>query len=163
MTIIPWRMRNSQPTIRESDPFSNVSRLMDDYFGNFLNLPTIRGLGEIGAEPTDRFMPKINVREADNEIVVTAELPGMAAKDVEVFLDDNVLTLKGERKFEREGSEKDRYYMESSYGSFQRTMTLPFEADKEKIKAQFKDGVLKIDLHRSEKAKDTRRKINIAS
>lgn len=163
MTMIPWKMKAHLPTTKYVDPFTSMTRLMDDYFGNVLTAPTWRSLAGLDSEQEERFVPKINVREGENEVAVTAELPGLEPKDVEIFLEDNALTLKGERKYTREGGDKDRHYVESSYGAFQRTMSLPFEADREKIKAQFKDGILKVNLYRSDRAKDTRRKIEIAS
>ena len=163
MTMIPWKFRDNVPSLKSSDPFYGMTKMMDDYFGNFFNAkawPTGTALEEWGAKE-GQFVPKINLREGDNEIALTAELPGLNTKDLDITLEDNRITIKGERKYEREGGDKDRHYVESSYGAFQRTMALPYEVDKEKVKAQYKDGILKVNLYKSDKAKVTSRKISI--
>jgi len=99
------------------------------------------------------WYPDIDMFEQGDKIVITADLPGMDKKDVSVEVKDRVLTLKGERKLENEVKEDDYYRRERSYGRFQRSFTLPAEIDENKIKADFKNGVLKIELPRPEEQK----------
>jgi HSP20 family protein len=97
--------------------------------------------------------PALDVSETDKEIVAKAELPGMDPKDVEVTLRDNVLTIKGEKKFEGE-EKKDNYHrIERSYGSFQRSISLPASVKEDAVKAKFDKGVLTITMGKQEEAK----------
>jgi len=116
------------------------------------------------AEPIG-WMPAMEITEKNEALVVTAELPGISNKDVEITLEDGVLSIRGEKKEEkREGEPESRYHMwERRYGSFQRAFTLPKAVDPEKIKAQFENGVLTITLPKSEKAKVQGRKIPISN
>ncbi|MGQ0676301.1 MAG: Hsp20/alpha crystallin family protein, partial [Rhodospirillales bacterium] len=97
----------------------------------------------------------------DQAIEVTAELPGMEEKDVELVVQDDVLTIRGEKKFEKEEKNKDYHMVERQYGSFQRSFTLPDIVDREKIAAKFDKGVLNVTLPKSAKAKERTRKIQI--
>lgn len=100
-----------------------------------------------------RWSPAVEVRELDDELLVTAELPGMMKDDVEVELEKNVLTIRGEKKDEKEADEKDRYLYERYYGAFQRSFSLPVPVDAARVRAEFKDGVLKIHLPKAPEAK----------
>ncbi len=97
--------------------------------------------------------PKVDIYEKDDKFVINAELPGMNKKDIEIDLKDRVLTIKGERSHENEIKEDDYYHNERSYGKFQRAFTLPANLDPEKIKADFKDGILKIEIQKPEDEK----------
>ncbi len=114
------------------------------------------------AEPVG-WMPAMEILEEDDRLIVTAELPGMGPKDIEIKLEDSVLRITGEKKEEKkELDASSRYHMwERRYGSFHRAFTLPQSVDAEKISANFQDGVLAIDLPKSEKAKVQGRKIPI--
>jgi HSP20 family protein len=92
---------------------------------------------------------------------VTAELPGMNEKEIEVVLSDGTLTLKGEKRQEKEQNEKNFYLSERSYGSFQRSFTLPSGVDREKIAADFAKGVLTITMPKTAKAKESQKKIEV--
>jgi HSP20 family protein len=150
----------------ETDPFlqmrREMNRLFDDAFGGF-GLPNVLG-------PALRQMPaapKIDVSETDNEIQVTAELPGIDQNNVEVLLEDDRLIIRGEKKEEREEDDKDRNYhvRERVQGAFSRTLPLPFAPDPNQVKAEFKNGVMTITIpkphevqqkqHRIEVQKDT--------
>lgn len=114
------------------------------------------------AEPVG-WMPAMEIIEKDDRLLVTAELPGMNVKDVEITLENGILRISGEKKEEKqEGEVGSKYHMwERRYGSFQRAFTMPQSEDAEKIAATFHDGVLAIDLPKSEKAKALGRKIPI--
>ena len=92
------------------------------------------------------WMPDVDISETDAEIVVRAELPGMKKEDVEIQIEGNLLTLKGEKREEKEENEKERYLYECSYGSFQRSFTLPTTVKEDEVKAEFTAGVLKVTL-----------------
>ena len=116
------------------------------------------------AEPLG-WMPPMEIVEKEDTLVVTAELPGMAAKDVDVSIDDDVLTIAGEKKEEKkEEDPKAKYHMwERRYGSFRRSFTLPQTVDGGKIAAKFTDGVLTVTLPKTTKAKALGRKIPVTN
>jgi HSP20 family protein len=106
-------------------------------------------------------MPKVETAEDDKQFEITVELPGVDEKDVAVSVDDGVLTIKGEKKSEREEKNKDYHLTERSYGSFQRSFHLPETAAQDKISADFENGVLKVTLPKSAGGKAGQRKIAI--
>jgi HSP20 family protein len=126
-----------------------IDRLIDDFSSMFdrdpfsgrsLEMPRFAGLAsEIGA-----VVPALDVSEDDKSFRVTAELPGISQKDVEVTKDGDVLTIKGEKKEEREEKEKGLYLSERRYGSFMRSLRLPEGIDESRIEARFENGVLAI-------------------
>ena len=100
-----------------------------------------------------QWAPSVDIYENDGNLVLKAELPGIEPKDVDVRVENNVLTLRGERKFESE-VKRDKYHrVERSYGTFSRSFTLPNVVDTDKIKAEYKDGVLQVTLPQREEAK----------
>lgn len=109
------------------------------------------------------WLPAMEITEKGDELMLTAELPGMKREDVEIFVENNVLTLRGEKKEEVKEDDKDRkvHLYERMYGTFTRTFTLPREVETEKIRAEFTDGVLMLHLPKTEQAKG--RKIDIVS
>lgn len=124
-----------------SDPFTSLRREMDRLFNEFRGV----GGGPYAAMEAE-FAPAIDMRETDKGIEITAELPGMEEKDIDISLADNVLTIRGEKKAEREEKGKGWYFSERSHGSFARSIPLPVEVDEGKVNAQFKNGVLKVEL-----------------
>ena len=100
--------------------------------------------------------PRVDIYDKDGKFVINAELPGMNKKDIEIDLKDRVLTIKGERSQLNEVKEDDYYHKERSYGKFQRVFTLPANLDPEKIKAYFKDGILRIEIKKPEVEKPRR-------
>ncbi len=105
--------------------------------------------------------PKVDVAETDNEYEITAELPGLDEKNVEVSLSEGVLTIRGEKKTEAEEKKKDYYRVERSYGSFQRSFALPDSIDEDKIDAAFEKGILKLTLPKTAEAQKKQRKIQV--
>ena len=97
--------------------------------------------------------PVVDIYDEDNKIVIKAELPGMDKKDISIDLKDRVLTLKGERSSENEVKEDKYYRRERTFGKFERSFTMPVGLDPEKIKADYKDGLLKIEVNKPEKEK----------
>jgi HSP20 family protein len=108
------------------------------------------------------WAPPVDIYEQDGNIVLKAEVAGVAPEDVDVRVEDNVLTLKGERKFAEEAKRDSYHRVERSYGTFSRSFTLPTMVDNEKIKAEVKDGVLRVTLPKKEEAKPRQIQINVA-
>lgn len=146
---------------RYFDPFSAMRAEMDRVFDSFLG----RGFGRFPApakvQDGDILMPSIDVRETETEFVVEAELPGMDEKDVSVTLNNGILTLKGEKKSEREEKKDDYHLMERSYGSFQRSFQVSDTVDGEKVRAAFEKGVLKVTLPKRPEAMKAEKRIPI--
>jgi len=107
------------------------------------------------------WSPAVDIYETDTDIVLKAELPEINPKDLQINIEDNVLTLKGERKFEKETKEENYHRIERSYGSFSRSFTIPGSIDKEKVKASYKNGVLKITMTKKEESKPKQITVNI--
>ncbi len=157
-----WR-RSDTPAAREEDhPFFSLQRDMNRLFDSFFRDLDVSPSGpwETGMET---FSPSIDVREDEKEIVVKAELPGVEDKDVEVLLSGNALTLKGEKREEKEEKEKGYYHMERRYGAFSRVIPLPEGVETEKAEASFKHGILTIRVPRKESAIEAGKKIPIKS
>ena len=102
---------------------------------------------------TTTYVPSVDIFETDNEVVVKAEMPGMNANDIDVRLENNVLTLKGERHFEKEAKEQNYHRIEREYGSFTRSFALPRAVNGDRVSAEYKDGILKIVLPKKEETK----------
>jgi HSP20 family protein len=102
---------------------------------------------------TTSWSPAVDIYETEGEIVVKAELPGLDRKAITLHLENNVLTLRGERKFQKETKEENYHRIERSYGNFSRSFSIPATVDEEKIRADYKDGVLMIFLPKKEQAK----------
>ena len=151
--LLPTVWRRSETPLRRAEEHTflalhrEMDRIFDDFFRGF-NLSPFDGGRSWGA-----FTPSVDVREDEKEVTVKAELPGMEEKDIEVNLADNGLTIKGEKKAEKEEQGKDNWYRETSYGAFHRFIPLPEGLDQEKVDARFKNGVLTVTLHRLEEAK----------
>jgi HSP20 family protein len=111
---------------------------------------------------TTSWSPSVDILENENELVVKAELPGMELKDINVTFENNILTIKGERRFEHETKKEDYHRVEREYGSFSRSFALPTFVDEAKIKADYKDGMLNIVLPKREAVKPRGIKVNAA-
>ena len=133
------------------DPFRDLSVLQDRM--NRLFSDTGRTWNHEEPSATTTWSPAVDIFETEGEIVVKAELPGMDRKDITLHLENNVLTLKGERRFEKESKDENYHRIERSYGGFSRAFSIPATVDEEKIRADYKDGVLKIALPKKEQAK----------
>ncbi len=138
----------------KDDPFGALQREVEKVFDDFT-----RSWPSVGALTGRGLMPNIDVHETDNGLEVTAELPGVDEKDVEVTLADNVLTIKGEKKYEHKEGAEGRVVSERSYGAFQRSFTLPYEVDPNRVQANVEKGVLKVSLPKSAELKKKTKKI----
>jgi HSP20 family protein len=155
-SLIPFPWRNDTAQKGELDPFTAMQREINRVFSEFGSKEPLSWQGA-------GISPRIDVAETDTAVEVTAELPGLDEKDFEVVLKDDLLTLKGEKKSEREEKNKDYHVVERSFGSFSRSIRLPFEADPETVKAQFTKGVLKVTVGKPAEAKNKTVKIPIRS
>ncbi len=133
-----------------------MNTLFDDFFSGFDVMPRPFAAGGMGA-----FSPSIDIKESDKDFVIRAELPGVDEKDIEVTVANDAVTIKGEKKEEKEDKGKNYYYMERSYGSFNRVIPLAVETEAGKAEASFKNGVLNITVPKSASAKAGGTKIPI--
>lgn len=150
MTIVRW------------EPFRDLMGLQDRM--NRLFDESFRGIPR-GSEDDwslgGSWAPLVDIYEHEGNIVLKAELPGLQPKDVDVRVENNVLTLRGQRQFSDEVKREQYHRVERAYGSFSRSFTLPSVIDTEKIRAEFKDGVLRLTLPTREEAKPKQIAINI--
>ena len=163
-TILPLRRRgNSMPARRENDsPVMAIQNEMNRMFDQFFNDP-FAILPIASARNISDFMPRIDVSETDADMKVTAELPGMEEKDVQLSLEDDALVISGEKKNDVEEKGKNFHRVERSYGSFQRVIPLVSEIQADKVEAVFRNGVLTITLPKTPAATHKTRKIEIKS
>jgi HSP20 family protein len=162
--LIPWG-RSEQTTPSgyrdEGDPFMTLhremNRLFDDVFRGFDMAPfgSLSGVGRMAG------WPSVEVSETDKDVRISAELPGLEEKDVEVLMGDGVLTIRGEKKSEVEDNE--RAFSERTYGRFERRIPLSWDVDEDKVEAAFKNGVLTITVPKTAQAAPQAKRIAINS
>jgi HSP20 family protein len=156
--LSPFKRKNV-PMRRETDiPFALHRQDMDTMFDDFF-----RGF-DIEPQLTNRlgsFSLRVDVTDTEKEIKVAAELPGIEEKDIDLSVTGDSLTIRGEKKEEKEDNGKDYYRMERSYGSFCRSIPLPVEVETDKISASYKKGILNIRIPKSARAIEGKKKISI--
>ena len=142
---------------RDDDPFGSLFREVQRTFEDFSQRSPFRTL------TSDTLTPKIDVVESKDAVDVTAELPGMDEENIELTLADGVLTIRGEKKTERDEEDKDKswHVVERSYGSFSRSIPLPFDPDASQVEAKFDKGVLRIRCLKPPEAASKQQKIEI--
>jgi HSP20 family protein len=145
MAIIKW------------DPFRDIMTLRDRMNRLFEDMSTYRG--EEKDLAASAWAPAVDIYETENEVVLTAEIPGVDEKDIEIKVEDNTLTLRGERKFEKETKEENFHRIERAYGSFFRSFALPTYIDHDRIEAEHENGVLKIRMPKKSELKPRKVKI----
>ena len=134
---------------RVSDIQSEVDRLFDNFFGR-------------PATTTGRaWVPPVDMYATKDDLVLTLELPGVSEKDVTVSITPDLLTVKGERRFENQGKEQERLHVERTYGKFERLIQLPMAVQADRVRAMYRDGVLEIKLPKAEELKPKEIKIDI--
>jgi HSP20 family protein len=144
--LVPWRRNRG-----------TVARPRRDLFDWFLEDFTLPDLWKTEQE----WMPPFDISETENEIVVKAELPGMEVKDIDIALTDGLLTIKGERKLEKEDKKENYHRIERRFGSFHRSLNLGEKVKAEGIEAAYKDGILTVTLPKAEESKP--KKIEVKS
>lgn len=149
MTMITrWDPFREMATLQD-----RMNRLFSDQFGALANDEALTG----------NFVPPVDVYEDENSIQVRLEVPGVDEKDIDIRLENNALTVHGERKFEKEEKEENFHRIERRYGSFIRSFTLPSTVNPEDVQADYDKGVLKIRLAKRAEAKPKQIKVNINS
>ncbi len=145
---------------REDRLFSDIERRMDSLFDEVFGeslvsyvMPETRGI----------FSPRTDIKESDNDLKVSAEMPGIDQKDIDVSIHNGILTISGEKKVEQEERDIDYHHVERSYGCFSRSISLPEYVDTEKIEAMYKNGVLTVTLPKNEKAMKLSKKIDVTT
>jgi HSP20 family protein len=149
MALIRWRPQEAW------DPFRSLAEIQDEM--NRLFETSLRGRG-MGTD----FAPALDLVEEKDHLVVKADLPGMRKEDIHVSFQDNLLTIRGERKYETEKKETNYHHRERVYGSFVRSIELPCRVDANKVTANFRDGVLHVTLSKSEEAKTKEIEVNVS-
>jgi len=146
--------------VRYREPFQELDRMrrdMDRLWDSFFeDRPMVRRGDWMG-----EWMPSLDLSETKNEFVVKAEVPGMTPKDIDISLSEGILTIRGEKKQEKEEKEENYHFVERSYGSFSRSIRLPGEVHSDKIKAAYKDGILRVTLPKTEETKKKEIKIKV--
>lgn len=160
--LIPWSRDRKEVARQQGDgdnPLLNlqrdINRVFDDFWSRFDRSAGVSN-GRLSVTG-----PRTDVTETDEAVDVSVELPGMDEKDIDVSLSDDVLTIRGEKKAEREEKKKGYYLAERSYGSFYRSIPLPPGVDSEKAEAQFKKGILTVTLPKTPEAQAKVRKIEV--
>ena len=160
--LVPWKRKRGDIRVgRDYDDmfgsfYREMHNLMDRFFHGF-DLDSF----DTGSFTTGEFIPRVDVKENDKEIKITAELPGMDEKNINVTVSGDSITIQGEKQEEIEDKSKDYYRSECKYGTFHRIIPFSAEVDESKVEANFKKGVLKIRLPKTAEAQKKRRKIQI--
>jgi HSP20 family protein len=144
-------------TIARLEPFRGLS-ILQDQFNRLLN-ESFRNHPEESALTS--WAPAVDIYETPNELVVKADLPDVNEKDIDVRVENNLLTIRGERKFEKSVSEENFLRVERAYGSFSRSFSLPNTANAEAISAEYKNGVLTVTLPKREESKPRQVKVTV--
>ncbi len=135
---------------RVSDIQTEVNRLFDNFFGRASTNATGR-----------TWLPPVDMYATEDDLVLTIELPGVSEKDVTVSITGDLLTVKGERRFENQVKEQDLLHVERTYGKFERLIQLPMAVQSDRVKATYRDGVLEIKLPKAEELKPKEIKIDL--
>lgn len=159
--LIPTRKSEKSVPVRRDEwanPFMSlqkeINRMFDSFFDDFTPARWFGG-------GRDTYLPSIDVKETDKEVKIVAELPGMEANDVDISLSENVLTIRGEKKEEKEEKDGNYYHRECSFGRFHREIPLPAEVKQDNVNAEFKQGVLKIRIPKKPEAERKAKKIDV--
>jgi HSP20 family protein len=153
MGLIPWKSREMGVDL--FDNIEDFQREMNRLFDLKLHRPLMPGNG------AKLWAPAVDIIDEKDQIRVKADLPGMKREDIEVNLENDILTVRGEKKEEKEVKEKDVVRCERYYGSFHRAFSLPTSVDASKVNAVYKDGVLEITLPKKEGAKPKQIKVDV--
>ena len=142
MRLVPYFRKSELP----SRIWPEASRIFEEFFSDFRSPSICAGAAE-------GFVPAVDILEKDGNLILRAELPGVNEKEIELRIEGNVLTLKGERKMEHEENRSNYHRVESFYGTFSRSFTLPDSVDRDKIKADYKNGILTVTVPQKPESK----------
>ncbi len=139
------------------EPFRNVNSLQEQFSRLFdTSFP-----GRSSESDLTTWAPAVDIQETENELVLKADLPGIEEKDIDVRIENNTLTIRGERKFEKQVNEDNYLRVERSYGSFSRSFSLPNTINTEAINAEYKNGVLTVQMPKRAESKPKQVKVNV--
>jgi HSP20 family protein len=162
-------VKETKPVVRrraEMEPwrFSDVERMFEDWFEDFWSrpFPRLSRPGFARLRPISLEAPALDVYEQKDDLIVKAEIPGLTKDEIDISLEGNTLTIRGEKKKEEEVKEEDYYRCERTYGAFSRSIELPLAVHTDKVNATFKNGVLEIRLPKTEEAKKSVVKVKVA-
>lgn len=160
MKLIPWRRRETAVL----QPLNEIEILQDE-MNKLFDFSISRAFGNNSSKDTlfqSNWGPAVDVYESDDDFLVKADLPGMEKNDIDISVHDGILTIKGEKKLEKEYKDKSYIRAERYYGSFTRSIEIPSEVDAEKVKASYKNGVLELLIPKKEEAKPKQIKIEVS-
>ncbi len=167
---VPVRHAEMSPTPRvpgSYHPMMQLQREIDHLFTTFFRGFDLPAMGNIRPvipfDDAGLWTPQVDLSATDQEYRLTVEIPGVTEKEVTVHISGNTMTIKGEKKQEKEEKDKDYYRIERSYGAFQRILSLPEDVDQDAIKASFKNGVLAVTMPRKGLAKSEGKRIDITT
>lgn len=147
--------------VRWLDPFRDLTSIQDR-MNQIFEDALARSRGRDEGLRTGMWTPAVDIYEKNDAVVVKAELPGVEKDQISVEVKDGILTLRGERKFERDVKEESFHRIERSYGTFLRSFSLPVSVDQEQVKATFRDGVLEVELPKKEQAKSKQIQVDVS-
>lgn len=150
---------STTPTLSRWDPFRELSRVQEQV-NRFLEDSYLRRTGE---SSLTAWAPEVDIHETPDALVLEADLPGIDEKDLDIRVENNMLTIRGERKFEKKVSEENYLRVERAYGTFTRSFSLPHTVNTENIKANYENGVLTVRLPKREEAKPKQIKVSISA
>lgn len=145
--------------ITRRDPFLSLSNLQEQVNRMFESAFP----GQTDTSALTSWAPSVDIYETENELVLKADLPDISEKDLDVRVENNMLTIRGERKFEQNVKEENYLRIERTYGSFSRSFSLPNTVNSESIKAEYKNGVLTVEMPKRAESKPKQVKINITN
>ncbi|MFA6636361.1 MAG: Hsp20/alpha crystallin family protein [Candidatus Omnitrophota bacterium] len=154
MQIVPWRRREAW------QPFGELESLQSE-MNKLFDLSLGRWPGRSSGLMESAWSPTVDVLESKDNVMVKADIPGLKKEDIDISVHGDTLTIKGEKKNEKDVKEKNYVKTERFYGSFNRAFTLPSEVDAGKVKASYKEGVLEITLPKKEDAKPKQIKVDV--
>jgi len=156
MNLIPWRNKGANRLADSGErSLTHLRDEVDHVFERFFRDPWCTGLWD-SLWPSVGVSPRMDLAESENDVTVTAELPGIDPKDVELNVTGNVLTIRGEKKQEKEERKRNYHSVERQYGGFQRSIQLPSTVDADKVDATYKDGILTVTLAKHPEARPKR-------
>ena len=151
MAIVRWRPFEDLMNIEEE-----ISRFFDEFFGSRVPASAAQQ-----REGSPAWVPRVDISETEDEIIVRADIPGMKKEDIKVTLADNVLTISGEKKIERDEKKENYHRVERVFGTFSRSFYIPTNVDASKITAKYNNGVLEVRLPKKEEAKPKEIPVNV--
>ena len=159
MNLMPWKSTGVRPFLRTKveDELASFQGEMNSLMNSFFN----RGDTTMPSMFESSFYPAIDLKEKENKYLLDADVPGMNESDLDIDLHNNILTIKGEKKSEKETKDRDFVCVERTRGSFRRDIYLDEEVDQSNVKAELKDGVLHVELTKKEAVKTNHQKILI--